>query len=102
MELLRRTGDQGKTLLKLEETLIKTKESLEKLTKEHEELKCSHGVLVQRYESILIEQINNENALSYIAQVKIDSAIVTPGFRRQTKCEPCTCQDQQFTYTAVT
>jgi hypothetical protein len=29
-------------------------------------------------------------------------ACVTPGFRRQTECEPCTCQDQQFTYTAVT
>jgi hypothetical protein len=27
---------------------------------------------------------------------------VTPGFRRQTECEPCTCQDQQFTYTSVT
>jgi hypothetical protein len=27
---------------------------------------------------------------------------VTPGFRRQTECEPCMCQDQQFTYTAVT
>ena len=27
---------------------------------------------------------------------------VTPGFRRQTECEPCKCQDQQFTYTAVT
>jgi hypothetical protein len=27
---------------------------------------------------------------------------VTPGFRRQTECELCTCQDQQFTYTAVT
>ena len=29
-------------------------------------------------------------------------ANVTPGFRRQTECEPCTCQDQLFTYTAVT
>jgi hypothetical protein len=29
-------------------------------------------------------------------------ADVTPGFRRQTECEPCTCQDQLFTYTAVT
>jgi hypothetical protein len=29
-------------------------------------------------------------------------AAVTPGFRRQTECEPCTCQDQLFTYTAVT
>jgi hypothetical protein len=27
---------------------------------------------------------------------------VTPSFRRQTECEPCTCQDQLFTYTAVT
>jgi hypothetical protein len=27
---------------------------------------------------------------------------VTPGFRRQTECEPCTCQDQLFTYTIVT
>jgi hypothetical protein len=25
-----------------------------------------------------------------------------PVFRRQTECEPCTCQDQLFTYTAVT
>jgi hypothetical protein len=30
------------------------------------------------------------------------ATIVTPGFRRQTECEPCTCQDQQLTYTAVT
>jgi hypothetical protein len=30
------------------------------------------------------------------------SSAVTPGFRRQTECEPCTCQDQLFTYTAVT
>jgi hypothetical protein len=29
-------------------------------------------------------------------------ANVTPGFRRQTECAPCTCQDQLFTYTAVT
>jgi hypothetical protein len=31
-----------------------------------------------------------------------DSVGVTPGFRRQTECEPCTYQDQQFTYTTVT
>jgi hypothetical protein len=30
------------------------------------------------------------------------ASAVTPGFRRQTECEPCTCQDQQFTYTTVT
>jgi hypothetical protein len=27
---------------------------------------------------------------------------VTLGFRWQTECEPCTSQDQQFTYTVVT
>jgi hypothetical protein len=32
----------------------------------------------------------------------IKEEVVTPGFRRQTECEPCTCQDQLFTYTAVT
>jgi hypothetical protein len=26
---------------------------------------------------------------------------VTPGFGRQTECEPCTCQDKKLTYTAV-
>jgi hypothetical protein len=33
---------------------------------------------------------------------RINTTYVTPGFRRQTECEPCTCQDQLFTYTAVT
>jgi hypothetical protein len=32
----------------------------------------------------------------------LQMAIVTPSFRRQTECEPCTCQDQQSTYTAIT
>jgi hypothetical protein len=34
--------------------------------------------------------------------LKVWRHYVTPGFRRQTECEPCTCQDQLFTYTAVT
>jgi hypothetical protein len=37
-----------------------------------------------------------------VNQVRNLGSTVTPGFRRQTECEPCTCQDQQFTYTAVT
>jgi hypothetical protein len=53
-----------------------SKECLEKMTNEHEELKCSHGDLVQQYESILIEQINNENSLSCIAQVKFYNAML--------------------------
>jgi hypothetical protein len=31
----------------------------------------------------------------------VTHVIVTPGFGRQTKFKPYTCQDQQFTYTAV-
>jgi hypothetical protein len=27
---------------------------------------------------------------------------VTPGFGRQTECEPCTWQDHKLTYTAIT
>jgi hypothetical protein len=41
-------------------------QSLEEMTKEHEELKCSHVYLVQRYETISIEQ---ENSLLCIAQL---------------------------------
>jgi hypothetical protein len=37
----------------------------------------------------------------YIKDLSVIAA-VTPGFRRQTECEPCTCQDQLFTYIAVT
>jgi hypothetical protein len=48
MKLLRRNGEQGKMLLKLEEALIKTKELLEKMANDHEELKCSHGDSIQR------------------------------------------------------
>jgi hypothetical protein len=60
IKLLRRNNKQDEMLLRLEETLIKTNNSLEKMTKEHEELRCSHDDLVQRYDSVLIEQRNNE------------------------------------------
>jgi hypothetical protein len=55
IKLLRRNKEQGGTLLRLEETLIKTNDSLEKMTKQHEELRCSHDDLVQRYDLVLIE-----------------------------------------------
>jgi hypothetical protein len=56
------------------------------------------------------EAINLESTLLGIDKILSDMAAeetaaaadVTPGFRRQTECEPCKCQDQQFTYTAVT
>jgi hypothetical protein len=40
--------------------------------------------------------------IRFAGEEVIPEPSVTPGFRRQTECEPCTCQDQQFTYTAVT
>jgi hypothetical protein len=76
MKLLIRNKEQGETLLRLEETLIKTNNSLEKTTKEHEELMCSHDDLVQRYGSILIKQRNDDDVLSYVAQLKIENAML--------------------------
>jgi hypothetical protein len=76
VKLLRRNKEQGKMLLRLEETLIKTNNSLEKMTKEHEELKCSHDNLVQRYESVLFEQRNNNDVLSDVAQLKIENSML--------------------------
>jgi len=76
VKLLGRNKEQGKTLLRLEETLIKTNDSLEKMTKEHEELKCSHDNLVQRYESILFEQRNNHDVLSDVAQLKTENSML--------------------------
>jgi hypothetical protein len=46
------------------------------MTKEHEELKGSHNDLVQRYESILIEQRNNDDTLSYVAQLKTENSML--------------------------
>jgi hypothetical protein len=76
VKLLRRNKEQGETLLRLEETLIKTNDSLKKMTKEHEELKYSHGNLVQRYDLILLEQRNNDNDLSCVAQLKMENAML--------------------------
>jgi hypothetical protein len=59
LKLLKRAREKSEALHKLEDALITKNQSLEKLTKEHEELKCSHVNLVQRYETISIEQDNS-------------------------------------------
>jgi hypothetical protein len=46
------------------------------MTKEHEELRCSHDDLVQQYESVLFEQINNDDVLSYVAQLKTENSML--------------------------
>jgi hypothetical protein len=66
LKLLKRAREQSEALHKLEDVLITKIQSLEELTKEHEELKCSHVDLVQRYEIISIEQ---DNSLSCITQL---------------------------------
>jgi hypothetical protein len=66
LKLLKRAREQSEALHKLEDVFIRKIQSLEELTKEHEELKCSHVDLVQRYEVISIEQVNS---LSCIAQL---------------------------------
>jgi hypothetical protein len=59
LKLLKRAREQSEALHKLEDVLITKIQSLEELTKEHEELKGSHVDLVQRYETISIEQDNS-------------------------------------------
>jgi hypothetical protein len=76
MKLLRRNKEQGETLLRLEKTLMKTNNSLEIKTKEHEEPRCSHDNLVQRYESILFEQRNNNDVLYDVAQLKTENSML--------------------------
>jgi hypothetical protein len=66
LKLLKRAREQTEALHKLEDVLITKIQSLEELTKEHEKLKCSHVDLVQRYETIPIEQ---DNSLLCIAQL---------------------------------
>jgi hypothetical protein len=73
MKVLRRNKEQGETLLRLEKTLIKTNNNLVKMTKEHDELRCSHDYLVQQYNSILIKQINNDDALFCVAKLKFEN-----------------------------
>jgi hypothetical protein len=46
------------------------------MTKEHEELKCSHDNLVQRYEYVLFEQRNNHDVLSDAAQLKTENCML--------------------------
>jgi hypothetical protein len=66
LKLLKRAREKSKALHKLEDVLITKIQSLEELTKEHEELECSHVDLVQRYETISIEQ---DNSLLCVAQL---------------------------------
>jgi hypothetical protein len=66
LKLLERATEQSEARQRLEDVLSKKMLHFDELTKEHEELKCSHVDLVQRYETVSIEQ---DNALHCIAQL---------------------------------
>jgi uncharacterized small protein (DUF1192 family) len=66
LKLLKRAREQSEARHMLEDILVIKMQSFDELTKEHEELKCSHVDLVQRYESISIEQ---DNSLLCVAQL---------------------------------
>jgi uncharacterized small protein (DUF1192 family) len=73
IKLLKGAREQSKALHMLEDILTIKMQSFEELTKEHEELKCSHVDLVQRYESISIEQ---DNSLFCVAQLVNRNALL--------------------------
>jgi uncharacterized small protein (DUF1192 family) len=66
LKLLKRAREQSKALHMLEDILSIKMQCFEELTKEHEELEFSHVDLVQRYESISIDQ---DNSLFCVAQL---------------------------------
>jgi uncharacterized small protein (DUF1192 family) len=73
IKLLNRAREQSEALQMLEGVLAIKSQCFEELTKEHEELKCSHVDLVQRYETISIEQ---DNSLYCIAQLVNRNALL--------------------------
>jgi uncharacterized small protein (DUF1192 family) len=79
LKLLKRAGEQSEALHMLEDILSIKMQCFEELTKEHEELKCSHVDLVQRYESISIEQ---DNSLFCVAQLVNRNALLKDQIER--------------------
>jgi hypothetical protein len=58
LKLLERAREQSEARQRIEDVLSMKMLHFDELTKEHEELKCSYVDLVQRYETISIEQDN--------------------------------------------
>jgi hypothetical protein len=73
LKLLKRAREQSEARQMLEDVLSMKMLHFDELTKEHEELKCSHVDLVQRYETISIEQ---DNSLHCIAQLVNRNALL--------------------------
>jgi hypothetical protein len=73
LKLLKRAREQSEARQMLEDVLSMKMLRFDELIKEHEELKCSHIDLVQRYETISIEQ---DNSLHCIAQLVNRNALL--------------------------
>jgi uncharacterized small protein (DUF1192 family) len=73
LKLLKRAREQSEARQRLEDILSIKMLSFDELIKEHEELKCSHVDLVQRYETISIEQ---DNSLYCVAQLVNKNALL--------------------------
>jgi hypothetical protein len=73
LKLLKRARKQSEARQMLEDVLSMKMLCFDELTKEHEELKGSHVDLVQRYETISIEQ---DNSLHCIAQLVNRNALL--------------------------
>jgi hypothetical protein len=73
LKLLERAREQSEARQRVENILSLKILCFDELTKEHEELKCSHVDLVQRYETISIEQ---DNALHCIAHLVNRNALL--------------------------
>jgi hypothetical protein len=73
LKLLKRAREQSEACQMLEDVLSMKMLCFDELTKEHKELKCSHVDLVQRYETISIEQ---DNSLHCIAQLVNRNALL--------------------------
>ena len=73
LKLVQRAREQGEARQRVESILSMKMQCFDELTKEHEELKCSHVDLVQRYETISIEQ---DNSLHCIAQLVNRNALL--------------------------
>jgi hypothetical protein len=90
LKLLKRAKEQSEALHMLEDILTIKMQSFEELTKEHEELKCSHVDLVQRYESISIEE---DNSLFCVAQL-VNRSVLLKDQAERLKIENITFQEK--------
>jgi transposase-like protein len=60
----------------------------------------SFGVLKMKWRILL--NLPSFSSLRKQSKIIIACMVVTPGFGRQTECEPSMCQDQKLTYTVIT